>query len=531
MIRDILIIQEYNLIKSLNSILFWIKKFPILGKKISVNLYRYILKLVESTSWISLIFPFVTKIISKLIFYGIIVLIIAKGEILKLDTENSNIILRYISLITLFGFMKDAFEFYRADDHSYYFIRQFKMKPKKYFIGYFTFSLIVFAFTFAIAISIIFSIRKINISFINIISFVVFSCSLRIFIALFVLKQNLKDKKIEKYESSLLSIYYISFILILIFREYVFNIINVDFGILYNPILAVIGILIILFSFRQTWKQNNFDEIIYPRLTYSLLSSKDIAGVQFIAVETQDEDIIIEKYEFSNYSGIKYINEIFFKRHERVYKKKTRFSFIIKCLIYIVISIGVFFIPISAYDFKFFNEGFFVILFASAYFTFNGNYFIKYCFYNMDYPLMKSNFYRKPEYIMQSMKIRFVKLLKNQSLPFILMIIMIICINIRFEIGTTHLFLSLASGILGVLFFTLHYLFAYYIIQPFTKDLEIKNPLYNGLTYFIYLSTYFMFSSDYIHYIFIALLIFSIVYIVLGFLGLKYLAPKRFKLR
>lgn len=198
---------------------------------------------------------------------------------------------------------------------------------------------------------------------------------------------------------------------------------------------------------------------------------------------------------------------------------------------YIAISIIAFIAPINEQEIEFFNRAYFVVLFASCYFAFSGNYFIKYCFYNMDYPLMKSNFYRKPEYIMEAMKIRFVKLLKNQRIPFILMIIMIICINQSYQFGIQHLLVSLASGILGVLFFSLHYLFAYYIIQPFTKDLAIKNPLYNGLTYIIYMFAYFMISNSFIQYVFIGLIVFSIIYIILGFIGLKYLAPKRFKLR
>ncbi len=531
MIRDILIIQEFNLIKSLNSILFWIKKFPILGKKISVNLYRYILKVVESASWISLILPFITKIISKLIFYGILVAIITNGEIIIKDVEISKNILTYISLITLFGFMKDSFNFYDANQKSYYFIRQFKMSPKIYFIESFTYSLIVFAITFSISMKIIFSIIGINIEFINILSFSILSCSLRIFSALFMLKKNLKDKKLQIYENSIIFSYYILALVALIFNELILPLLNVNLEVLYNPIFLLFGIIIILLSFKSVLKQNNFDEVIYPRLTINILKTVDNEEVQFSGVKTKDEKILLGEEDFSKYSGIKYINEIFFKRHDRVYKKKTRIAFIIKCLIFIAISIGSFFIPLGEKDAEFFNKGYFVVLFVSCYYTFSGNYFIKYCFYNMDYPLMKSNFYRKPEYIMEAIKIRFVKLLKNQSIPFILMMIMIICINQNYQLGIQHLLVSLASGMLGVLFFSLHYLFAYYIIQPFTKDLEIKNPLYNGLTYIIYMFAYFMMSSSIIQYIFVALIAFSIIYIILGFLGLKYLAPKRFRLR
>ena len=527
MIRDVLLIQEYNLITSVNSFFFWLLKIPFLGKIISRKIYKTILKIVEKSSWISLILPFITKVFSKLIFYGIIVAIITKGEFLIKDAEISKSILIYISLITLFGFMKEAFNFYDANQKSYYFIRQFKMSPKSYFIGSFSYSLIVFAITFSITMKIIFSIISINIAFINILAFSILSCSLRIFAALFMLKKNLKDKKLQIYENSIIFSYYILALVILIFNKSILPLLNVNLEVLYNPILLLFGIIIILLSFKSVLKQNNFDEIIYPRLTVDLLSLGNDMDVEFSVVKTEEENIKIGKEDFSNYSGIRYINEIFFKRHENIYKKKTRKPFILKALIYIGISIAVLFIPTNEIELDFLNKAYLVILFASAYYMFSGNFFIKYCFYNMDYPLMKSNFYRKPEHIMESMKIRLVKLLKNNMILFILMIIMIITVNLRFQLGTKHLFLSLSSGILGVLFFSLHYMFAYYIIQPFTKGLKIKNPLYNGLTYIIYMLSYSVITGDYIYLV----LIFAVIYIILGFLGLKYLAPKRFKLR
>lgn len=246
MIRNLLIIKEYDLIKALNGLFFWLKKLPVLGKIVSEKIYKYILKIVESISWISLIIPFITKIISKFIFYGIIVLIITGANILTPDAKALNIVISYISIMTLFGFMKTAFDFYRADSHSYYFIRQFKMNPKHYFIGQFSFNLIVFAFTYSIAMSAIFSILKIEISLINIVSFIIFSCSLRLFSALFTLKLNLKNKKLEISENAIFFTYFMISGLMLLFREIVFSVLTINFEILYNPVFLAVGILIIL---------------------------------------------------------------------------------------------------------------------------------------------------------------------------------------------------------------------------------------------------------------------------------------------
>lgn len=188
-------------------------------------------------------------------------------------------------------------------------------------------------------------------------------------------------------------------------------------------------------------------------------------------------------------------------------------------------------VPVENSDIEFFKSKFLTLLYFSAYYMYSGDFFIKYCFYNMDYNLMKSNFYRKPQYILESMKFRFAKLLKNQMIPFICMLIMIFAINIRFEFDIKMLLMYLFVGTMGMLFFSLHYLFAYYIIQPFTKDLEIKNPLYSGITYVMYIILYSTWSSKNSLYVLIALIILSVLYIIFGFIGLKYLAPKRFKLR
>ena len=81
--------------------------------------------------------------------------------------------------------------------------------------------------------------------------------------------------------------------------------------------------------------------------------------------------------------------------------------------------------------------------------------------------------------------------------------------------------------------FSFHDLFIYYILQPFTKDMEVVNPVYKILSGGLYWVAYFNMQFDDLNsrlyvYIVSALLL---LYVGIGYLVLLKLAPKTFVLK
>src|SRR5574344_723357 len=273
-------------------------------------------------------------------------------------------------------------------------------------------------------------------------------------------------------------------------------------------------------------------------LVITELNSLEEAKLDTIGLKTEDGKIKVDGKDFSSYKGVEYINKIFFYRHKSILKKKVRIGNIIKILIFTGVSIGSIYIRLKA-DLSIAEDVEHIeeiksylpyIIFAASYFMYSGEFFVKYCFYNMDKDLMRHAYYRTSENVLKSIKIRIVELIKYYLLPysFMLGMILIVCTSLSFGFvyTTSLLFISF----IGLLFFSLHYLYIYYLLQPFTENVKVKNPLYSGLTYVIYMIMYLAASTNSKDLIFISILIFSIIYIILGGYLVYKFAPKRFKI-
>ena len=80
-------------------------------------------------------------------------------------------------------------------------------------------------------------------------------------------------------------------------------------------------------------------------------------------------------------------------------------------------------------------------------------------------------------------------------------------------------------------FFSVHYLVIYYLLQPFNKDLEMKKASYSlvsGLTYFISYTITDLRVSSFLFSMYG--LVFTIMYIIISLFLVYRFAPKTFKI-
>ena len=91
---------------------------------------------------------------------------------------------------------------------------------------------------------------------------------------------------------------------------------------------------------------------------------------------------------------------------------------------------------------------------------------------------------------------------------------------------TTFLFVIVLS-----IFFSVHYLVIYYLLQPFNKDMEVKKASYSIVNLIMYIVTYQFFNLvlDSLKLSVFGIL-FCIVYIGLSLLLVYKVAPRTFKL-
>jgi hypothetical protein len=174
-----------------------------------------------------------------------------------------------------------------------------------------------------------------------------------------------------------------------------------------------------------------------------------------------------------------------------------------------------------------------LIGFLAGFLIYIGDKFTRTCFYNMDRFLMKNAYYRSPDLLKDAIKIRFKKMVYFNMPMLIILIFGLIGILYQVKTPWFSYLLTIIFSILGMAFFNFHYLYTYYLIQPFTENMEMKNPLYSILNIFAYyIAIMLMVIVEKFRWLAIGgILIFLFTYIILGFILVTKFSYKRFKLR
>ena len=96
---------------------------------------------------------------------------------------------------------------------------------------------------------------------------------------------------------------------------------------------------------------------------------------------------------------------------------------------------------------------------------------------------------------------------------------------------TDQLLFCLTILLLSV-FFSVHYLFLYYVFQPYTTELGIKNPFFNILNTAVYVACYLCLQLDTVPSSFVwIVLTATTVYIIIALVLVYHFAPKTFRVK
>ena len=277
-------------------------------------------------------------------------------------------------------------------------------------------------------------------------------------------------------------------------------------------------------------------KLIYKKLSQmtNVMDSKhekDYLRQAMVEVKDKDKEIdtkIIEKKE-----GYDLFNTIFFERHKEILLRSARkYSFI---LIIIYIILGYVMFKYSNYnksiaELLHYKLAIFIMI---MFFINRGAIITQAMFFNCDHAMLRYNFYREPKVILELFKKRLLTVVKVNLLPaFVIgignIILLLISKNIYtpLTLVTTFLFILSLS-----IFFSVHYLVIYYLLQPFNKDMEVKKASYSFVTLGTYIVCYIL--TDLIltsEILSILGLIFVIIYIVISLILVYKISPRTFKL-
>ncbi|GAB6168063.1 hypothetical protein JCM1393_05230 [Clostridium carnis] len=534
--------------ESVNVFIFYLKGIPFIGKIFSENLYKATKgKIIIGT--IVTIFNFLLGFIKKGLY--ILAMIILPVYWLEKTTGLTNIQDAKINVLFFLSFIFGTFiniKIMENNKEDFNMIRLMRVDPKKYYIGKLICLILQNFISFLPAIIIVFNIPfkyalSLNQSIILTIELVAFKIIGEWFNFYFYNKTSIN---LIKKSSVTVTIMFLSVAL-----AYGLPVINLVHGlqdfkitinlgqILFNNIFFISVVTLGILSFIYFYFYDRYTEF-----ANKIVKLETLVNTEEIMKEATFKNVKLDEKNFSkenlnshifeNKSGYDYLNSIFFLRHRKIIEKPIQIRVLGTFAIAAIIIIVMFIFPEIKKDIgegltK--NTAIWVFIMYSLSTT---DRVCKAMFHNCDVSLLRYEYYREGTVILSNFKVRLKKLVLLSLFPAMaidLSLVIILIIS-----GETNNIVNIIPILISIIclsaFFSIHHLFLYYTIQPYTKQLTVQSPLFKIISGMVYMISYITLQIKTSSYYFtIGIIISTIVYMIVALIMTYKVAPKTFKLR
>ena len=298
--------------------------------------------------------------------------------------------------------------------------------------------------------------------------------------------------------------------------------------------ISIIAIFIGIYSLVKIHTFKDYRKMYKQILTESnVYIEEKVNGTKLLKANSLKQIELDEKYT-SNKTGFAYFHDLFVKRHRKILTKAVK-----KQSVVILVIITAMIIGITINDtFKTKTNEF--LLIYLPYFVFimylinRSSSVTTSMFMNCDHSMLTYRIYRTPKVILGIFKERLKTLITINLLPAVLIggglaLLLYLSGGTDNPINYAILFVSIIAM---SIFFSVHYLVMYYLLQPYNVSTEMKSSTYKVVQSLTYIVSWYMIQIKLPIFGFgIATIVFCIAYSLISlFLAYKY-APKTFKLR
>lgn len=294
-------------------------------------------------------------------------------------------------------------------------------------------------------------------------------------------------------------------------------------------------VILSVFSLRYLHKVDNYKAIFKilntERRVMNLEESK--AYSRQAMVEVKNKDKIIDERKLKNKKGYDLFNTIFFERHKEILMRSIKkYSYIL-----IVIYIGCCYVVINNNEFSLMvnnflhnNLAWFILI---MYFINRGAIITQAMFFNCDHAMLTYNFYREPKVILGLFKKRLLTVsLVNLMPALVIGVGNIVLLYLTGGSSLTNYISSLIFVLSLSIFFSVHYLVCYYLLQPYNSKMQVRSFSYSLVSIVTYFVCFTIFDLVIPSLLFSILgIIFSIIYIVLSLILVHKFAPSTFRIK
>ncbi|WMM26109.1 hypothetical protein RBU61_05385 [Tissierella sp. MB52-C2] len=521
--------------RNANKLIYYLKKVYFIGKKIPDNLYeRTKAKLILGV--ISKILNIIMGFIWKSLYLGIMVILPSYWI-----TKNISLVKPYFLHIFFFlsfilaSFMKTSI-FDSGNQSAFYMIRLMRSDAREYYRSRLLYNRVMEFINFSIPMLVIGSF--IHITPLKVLIILLELTAFRLIgEAIYLLMYDRLNINLEKHNvlQGVLMVSGLIMAYVLPIAKYTINLESLLFNVFIGGTVILVGIICLLYA----WNYKR-----YTILSRELLGKVNLIDIESIKTDISFGDVKLNEKKinreslrnkiYDNKEGYEYLNSIFFSRLKKVISFPIKIRVAIIGVIFLVGVCLAIFKPENGKDIiKIFEQKTSIFVFI-VYMMSIGERVCRALFYNCDVKLLRYNYYRSGEVILNNFKIRLKEIIAFNLIPAItlcLCILGIVIVN-----GYTYKLVGMLPLFLCIIclscFFSIHYLFIYYIIQPYSAELEVKSPWLGIINNAVYFICYFSTKINTTPKIFtLGVIVGTIVYMI-GALILAYkFAPKTFKLR
>lgn len=517
---------------SVNHFIYFLKKLPLLGKKIPQGIYQLSTVKILLAAFVEL-FKLMIGFLLSILAMGFFVF----GPIYLVDKQLINIGLFYYYFFPLYFFIGPIMTniiFTTQDIQAYTLVHILKVNKRDFFMAKLFFTLGLKLFRHLIILWVVGLFLKFTTMEVLMLSFYVLFMGL-IWEGLILLIFNKKEMNIYKKPLSYVGVI-IAVLVVFYPLPYFGYIINLRKIILNIPFFLM-TLSMATFASVKLYTYEKYNQV--ARETLSRENVFRIATIlenaSFADVNVDEKTLMKEKIKINgDLEGYPYFHHLFFARHGSIFKKPVKLRVNVLSVITLLIW-GVLLFKanwrVPATDVLKFVSPYLVFF---MYFISTGEKFSRAMFFNCDRYMLKEGYYKEKEAILTNFTLRLKKVVLMNLAPGGIIGIMILGIGIIGGMGANliQLFPLVVTVLALALFFATHYLFLYYILQPYTVQLTKKSPLFSIVNAMVYFIAYGLMQvrTDSLYFT-IGVLAFTLTYVVIAIISTYMFAPKTFKLK
>ena len=507
-----------------NSILFSLKQIPLLKRLLPATLYQ-IKGLKLFANLVSVLWEIVSAFLGKFLYF--ITMVCGIGILYQTLPENA-VFLHILLLLTVIGSFANTHLFNPTKD-KYYAMILMRMDAREYTLVNYFYSILKVIVGF-LPFTILFGMdRGVPLWFCLILPLCI--AGMKLFAAAVTLWDY--EKRGFGYDENKLSKYVwggIALLLILAYAPPAFGFAVPERAAMLLFFLCIplgaMGLIKVL-TFRDYYAINK-------ELLAGLTSQMDRTAQTKLVKLANEKKISADTSITSSRKGFEYLNELFIKRHKKILWNSTKKISYVCAFLVVAVLAGVYLMPEEK---SVVNK---IVMTWLPYFVFimyainRGTNFTQALFMNCDHSLLTYSFYKQPNFILRLFQIRLREIMKINAVP--ALVIGIGLALILFATGGTdnplNYVVLMVSILCMSLFFSIHYLTIYYLLQPYNAGTELKSGTYQIIMTVTYALCFALMKLRMPILIFgVMTILFCVLYSIVASVLVYRFAPKTFRLR